>query len=142
MMPNSERPSRVAVIARPNETFYYAAAAMFLQHRLHRDYIGGMQGISFRIFPGVYYRIGGYRSHPIDRTTVDPIDTGTLAISTLRVLFIGTKASVEQPLNRITAINALPDGVEVLSGNKNPLIFHTQDPLTADYINRLCNNPP
>jgi|SRR5579872_232591 len=131
-----------SIISKPGESFYYSANALFLQHRLHRDYVGGTQGISFRIFPGVYYRIGGYRSHPIDRVSVDPIDSGTLAVSNLRILFIGTKASVEQPLSRVTAVHRLPDGVEILSGNSNPLIFRTQDPLTADYVDRLCTNPP
>lgn len=59
-------------------------------------WVGGSQGVSFRVAKGVSYRVGATRGHVVQGEEKPKlIDTGTVVISDQRILFVGGKRTVE-----------------------------------------------
>jgi hypothetical protein len=48
----------------------------YLEDKTRRQYVGGSRGVSVRVMKGVYYHIGGFKGHAIDRTERVHVDTG------------------------------------------------------------------
>jgi hypothetical protein len=60
------------------------------------QWVGGSQGVSFKLVKGVRYRVGATRGHVVqgeERPVV--IDTGTGVVTNQRMMFIGDKRSTE-----------------------------------------------
>ena len=47
----------------------------YLKDKTRRQYGGGSTGVSVRVMKGVYYHIGGFKGHAIDRTERVHVDT-------------------------------------------------------------------
>jgi hypothetical protein len=75
----------------------------YLEDRTRRQYVGGSRGVSVRVMKGVYYHIGGFKGHAIDRTERVQVDTGLLAATTKQIYFSGAKKAFRIPYKKIVA---------------------------------------
>jgi hypothetical protein len=65
--------------------------AKYYHQQGHAHWVGGSQGVSFRIMKGVYYRVGAHRSHRVTTESMDDQGTGTLVVTNQAISFIGVK---------------------------------------------------
>jgi hypothetical protein len=101
----------------------------YLEDKTRTEYQGGSQGLSFRIAKGVYYRMGAFKGHPVQRTERVHADTGVLAITSKHIYFGGDEKSFRVRFDRIVSFLAFTDGVGIVrdAANARPQIFVTGD---------------
>lgn len=85
-------------------------------------YVGGSQGVSFRIAKGVRYHVGGFASRPV-RTDYEKVqDAGDLVVTNQRVVFAGAREVTSVPGKKIADVRIDGDRVWILVENrKTPL---------------------
>jgi len=89
-------------------------------------YVGGSQGISFRIARGVYYRVGAYSGQPITETSEAVGDMGILYVTDQRVIFAGGREVTTVPVKKVADVRIAGNDVVVLSENrKTPFIMRS-----------------
>lgn len=130
------------VISLPGERFFLSSDAVLFAEHAFRQWQGGMQGVSFRVMRGVYYRVGGTRGRSYNRSVIEPDDRGKLSLSDRRMLFVGQRRTIDVPLAKIASIQPFTDGLQVSVGNKAPIQLHTGSDLAGLMLQRLCTNPP
>ena len=130
------------IIPLSGERFFFSTDAVLFAEHTYRKWRGGIQGVSFRVVRGVYYRVGGTRGHSYNESVTEPDDRGTLALSDQRVLFIGKKRTIDVPLRSIASIQPFKDGLQVSIPNKAPILLHTGSDDAGLLLQRLCANPP
>ncbi len=107
----------------------------------HRTkYVGGSQGISFRIAKGVRYHAGGFSGHPVTTYYEKVNDTGDLYVTTERVVFSGSREVTSINGSKVADVRIERDHIWVLAENrKTPLglkLTPTVAPVMA-YATRL-----
>ena len=101
--------------------------AHYWEQRTRRQYVGGSQGVSFRVTRGVYYRVGGFRAVPVDKTETADMGVGTLAFTTKHIYFAGAVKSFRIPYSKIVGIEPHTDGITVTrdAATAKPQTFQT-----------------
>jgi len=131
----------VGVAAGAGEQFYMQVPAVYYAQHSYTDYVGGWQGMSFRVMRGVYYRIGGSRGRGVRRQTLQPDDRGQLLIGNQRVLFVGNEKDIAIPLAHITAVRSFVDGLQIGVANKPLIQFSTPDQMPGQVLKRILGIP-
>lgn len=68
------------------------------------------------------------------------IDPGTIAVTSHRLLFLGTRVRVDLPLAKVSGIRPRPDGVEVLqAGERTRFYTFHKDPSEADLFVQILS---
>jgi len=101
----------------------------YLEDKTRRTYVGGSQGVSLRIMKGLYYRVGGFKGHAIERTERVHVDTGWFVVTTKNVYFAGPAKSFRLPYRKIVSFQPFSDGVGIMrdTTNAKAQIFVTGD---------------
>lgn len=101
----------------------------YYEDRTRTQYVGGSQGISFRVMKGVYYRLGAFRGEPVKTSQRVMVDSGPLVITTKHVTFLGPNKTFRVRHEKILAVHPLSDGVVVQRDamTARPMIFETGD---------------
>src|SRR5262249_11611448 len=81
----------------------------YLEDKTRRQYVGHSQGVSFRIMKGVYYRVGGFRGEPIDKTERVHVDTGTVVVTNENIYFAGPIKALRVPYAKIVSFQPFSD---------------------------------
>ncbi|HEY6290856.1 MAG TPA: hypothetical protein VI455_04740 [Terriglobia bacterium] len=89
----------------------------------HRTkYVGGSQGVSFRIAKGVRYHVGGFSGRPVTTTYEKVQDVGNLYVTTERVVFAGSREVTSIAGNKVADVRIEDDHIWVMAENrKTPL---------------------
>lgn len=100
-------------------------------------------GVSFRVARGVYLRSG--RSHPIRSTkeVIELVDSGRLALTNKRLIFIGAKGSSTIQLSKIVGVEPYTDGVAIAKGAGASPMYQFCDGTTGEFmilLSRFLNN--
>lgn len=110
-----ERPwdiRELGLILGANEQLLWVNYGLTLHEpRTSRTYVGASSGISLRVARGVYYRIGQFRGHPIDRTEVEEVAKGTLALTNQHVYFLSPNKGFKVAYRRVIAVMPFEDGI-------------------------------
>jgi hypothetical protein len=130
------------VLPQRNEQFYFTVAATLFAERTYREFVGGSQGVSFRIMRGVYYRVGGMRGRSENKSVVEAADKGMLSLSNRRLVFIGSGRTIDVPYHLIAGITPFSNGLQINLSNKKPLQFETGEGVSGLMLQRLCTNAP
>ena len=80
------------------------------------QWVGGSQGVSFKVAKGVRYRVGATRGHVVqgeERPVV--IDSGTGVVTNQRMMFIGTKRSTEWAYSKLLGFSLEEEGVALFN---------------------------
>ena len=132
----------LGVIAERGERFYYECpAALFAEH-VYKEYVGRTQGMSFRVMPGMYYRVGGIRGRSVSRSVTELDDRGVVGLSNRRMVFVGSARTHEIRYAVVAGVSAFADGFQVNLKNKAPIRVQTGEGLGGLYLQRLMSNPP
>lgn len=101
----------------------------YYEEKTKRHYVGGSQGVSIRIASGVYYRIGGFKGHPVETQEMVHVDTGILALTDKHIYFGGAKKSFRLLYSKIVSIRSYRDGIGVQkdAASARPQVFVNGD---------------
>lgn len=103
--------------------------ADYLEEKARRQYVGGSRGISVRVMKGVYYHVGEFRGHAIDRTELVHVDTGLVAVTTKQIYFSGAKTAFRIPYVKIVSFEPYSNGLGIMrdAASAKPQILVTHD---------------
>lgn len=90
----------------------------FRETRAVRRTRGGYGGPSIRVAKGVSFRLGGISAKSESREELREIDQGSLVLTNKRLIFIGSKRTINIDLRKIMAIEAYKDGIASQRENK------------------------
>jgi hypothetical protein len=101
----------VPIILKPGEAvFALISPSMLVESRRGPGhYAGGSQGFSFRVAKGIHYRIGANRGTFVQgEEQLAVIDTGTVTVTSRRIVFQGAKQSREWAFAKVLGIQHDP----------------------------------
>jgi hypothetical protein len=113
---------KVDILLKKNEICHFVTSAQLMEEKTKTRYVGGSQGVSFRVAKGVTFRSGSFRGRAIKETNKEVTDTGILYVTNKRVLFVGNKKNVSYPINKILDICKYTDGIKFQKENESNLI--------------------
>jgi hypothetical protein len=119
------------VFLKPGESALYECSSSLYETRAVRHYQAGHVG--FRVAKGVW--IGGSQGQAVSNQEWSKIDSGRFTISNTRLIFDGTRASRNVPLNKIISAQAWLDGIEdAVENRQKNFIFSAPNPYIAQAI--------
>ena len=84
-----------------------------------RETRGSSQGVSIRIAKGVSYRVGQMRARSVVvGTQLQVQDTGVLAITNQRAMFVGKQRTLEFRFDKLVGIEQFADGLRLNVSNR------------------------
>lgn len=86
----------------------------YLEDKVRRQFVGGSQGMSFKVAKGVYYRAGSFKGRSVESTERVHTDTGFLAVTSKHIYFHGARKSFKIPYPKIVSFEAFGDGIGVM----------------------------
>jgi hypothetical protein len=114
------------LMAKAGEIVHTEVAATLMKEVAIREYQGGYQGFSFPIGKtGVRYKVGGSRGHSVQvGTKLDVADSGILAVTNKRAVYMGSRRTVDMPYSKLVNLTVYSDGVQFhLSNRVNAPLF-------------------
>ena len=103
---------------------------------------GGYGGPSFRVAKGVYFRVGGFRAESHEE--LRNIDQGTLTLTNKRLVFSGTKRTINIDLRKIVSVEPYSDSIALRREGKEKTQYFTginQAELTITVGDRVYKEP-
>lgn len=91
-----------------------------------RQYQGGYSGFSFPLGKtGIRYRVGATRGHSVEvGTTLNVADSGLLSVTNKRVLYAGSRKTIEMLYSKLVNLSVYTDGLQFhLSNRVNAPLF-------------------
>ena len=122
--------SNIPVVLGKTECVLWADQKVVLhQCKSKREYVGRSNGISVKIYKGVYYKLGAYKGKPIDHQYYDKIGEGILLYTNKNLIFYNPNKSVKIPYKKIVSLTPYSDGFKVHKDGANalPVIFGNID---------------
>jgi len=117
-------PKALPFIFEKGETpFWHGLNIVLAENRTIRSYGGGSGGFSIRVAPGLYTRVGAFRGHPIDVTSVQGVDIGEMVLTDRQIYFSGPKVTLKIRYGSIVALEAFEDGIGVRTEGGPAKIF-------------------
>ena len=97
--------------------------------RKRREYVGGYSGFSVRIARGVYYKVGGFKGNPVEKTELAHVDKGVLVFTNKNLYFVGQTRSYKIPCKKIISVIPYKEGIMVYRDTKTakPQFFELDD---------------
>jgi hypothetical protein len=106
------KPEDLGIILGSGEELLWVEHGLTLREpKTTRSYVGASAGVSIRVASGVYFRIGQFKGHPIDRTDVVEIGKGTLALTNQQVFFLSPAKGFKLPYRRLVSVIPFEDGI-------------------------------
>lgn len=105
-----------SIILKRNEVLVFEIPGIQLCEERTVKTKGSHQGFSIRIMKGVSYRFGGFEAAA--QKEVVELDVGTLTLTNKRLMFSGSRKSVDYSISKINRIEALEDGVSISRARK------------------------
>ena len=121
------------LMARKGEVVHLEWPAALMKEVALHEYRGGYSGFSFPIGKtGIRYKVGGFRGHSVEAgTRLDVVDMGTLSITSKRVVYMGSKKTMDMPYAKLVNLTLYPDAVQFhLSNRVNAPLFKVADSTT------------
>lgn len=111
----------------------------YLEDKIQREYVGGSQGMSFRVMKGVYYRVGAFKGHSVDHQERVLVAIGILAITNKHIYFYSERKSFKIPYTKIVSFEPMNDGIGIMKDSANAKLqtFITED---GWFTNNLISN--
>lgn len=113
--------SEILVWMFPNCNYY--------EDRVHRTRIGGYEGVSIRVFKGVYYHVGAFQGQSVETHGLEQLDLGALGVTNKHIYFAGKQKGLRIPYAKVVSFNPYSDGIGVHrdTPSARPQIFVTGD---------------
>jgi hypothetical protein len=114
------------LMAKKGEVVHLEWPASLLKEVAIRQYQGGSQGVSIPIGKtGVRYRVSGHRGHIVQvGTQLQVADSGTLAVTNKRAVYMGSRKTVDMPFAKLANLTVFSDGIQFNQTNRvNAVMF-------------------
>jgi hypothetical protein len=136
MLPEVAEPR---LLPKKGEIVHLEIQANLMKEVAIRQYQGGYSGLSIPIGKtGVRYRVGGVRGRMVQvGTELQAADSGILAITNKRAVYMGSKKTIDMPLPKLVNLNVFSDGLQFHMSNRvNPPLFQLdQSEIVAAIVN-------
>lgn len=101
----------------------------YYEKKKQTQYVGGTQGMSFRVAKGVYYRVGGFKGERVETYETTHADTGLLGITNKHIYFTGPEKSFRIRFDKIVSFQPYRDGIGLQrdAASAKPQLFVTED---------------
>ena len=144
LIENGELPvKQVDINLQKNERCYYSASIDWLELRRVTKKIN-YSGPTYRlkIAKGLYYRAGSISPQRITSDELQIVDSGTLYITSKRLIFCGGLKNSTIALNKILSITPYSDGVEIEKDRGKSPVFRVSNnaDILAMFIARVLND--
>lgn len=108
-------------LAKDEEPVYVLKRVALLETRGNGStYVGGSQGVSFRVAKGISYRVGSSRGQLVrNPESLQVVDQGTATFTNKRIVFAGSSASREWRFDKMTNIDIGGNGMQVMLAVNN-----------------------
>lgn len=126
------------LICRRGEVVHAEVAAVLLKETKLREFRGGYSGFSFRVMKGVRYHVGATRGRSaVVGTKMVAVDTGVLAVSSQRLVFLGKAQTIDLPYGKVDSLHVFRDGIQFHVSNRQtaPLFKVESGDVIAAIIN-------
>jgi hypothetical protein len=129
------------IIRKRGEVVHLELAAELLKEVAVREFRAGSQGLSFQVAKGVRYRVGAMRGHMVTvGTEMQVQDTGTLAVTSQRVAYLGSAKASEILFTKLMGMEVFTDGIRLQASNRqNPLLFRFIQAVSGDAVAATIN---
>ena len=107
----------VPIILKKNERVAFILKEISYCEERRQRVSSGSGGYSFRVTRGIWYHTGNLAG-PQYKDSIQKIDTGSLIITSIRFVFIGSMKTVDQPHSKIDAITPFNNGIGISRSNK------------------------
>jgi len=116
------------LILKKNEEAHLEMSAALLKEVAITEYQGGYSGFSFRIVKGVRYHVGGVRGRRVVvGMELKEEDKGVIIVTSHRIVFLGSRKTIEMPYNKLLSLEVFEDGVRFhLSNRKTAPLFKVE----------------
>jgi hypothetical protein len=101
----------------------------YMEDIVRKQYVGGSQGMSFRIMSGVYYRIGGFKGESLATIERRLLGSGMLIVTDQNLYFVGPGKTTCIPYSKIVSFTPFSDGFGLMrdTATAKPQFFLTAD---------------
>jgi hypothetical protein len=102
------------ILKRAEQLLWVEPKVTLREPKVSRTYMGASAGVSIRLARGVYYRVGQFKGHPIDRTQIVEIASGTLALTNQQLYFLSPIRGFKISYRKLVSVTPFEDGVGLL----------------------------
>jgi len=129
------------ILLQKKEIAHYTTFCELFEERVKREYVGGHSGFSIRIAKGIYWRVGGFKGYPVEKSVLTKIDQGKLVVTNKRIVFSGGRKSFSVPYSKLIDIELFKDAVKLNREGKSAReYFGVSDPEVLAKIITLAFN--
>lgn len=108
-----------ALMTKRGEVVHLETSAALLKQVSVREWQGASQGVSFRVAKGVRYRVGSTKRHLVTvGTELQVIDTGRLAVTNQRAVFLGETKTAEMLYSKLIGMQQYSDAISFSVSNR------------------------
>jgi hypothetical protein len=107
------------LMAKRGEIVHLETAAALMKEVIDREFRGGSRGVSVPIAKGVRFRTGSFRGKSVVvGSHLEAADTGIISVSSKRVVFMGTRKTLDTPYAKLASLDAFSDGIRIHASNR------------------------
>lgn len=137
---------RASIQLHDDELCHFAAGARWLESR-SRTFASspyGLDAATIRVPRGSSYRVGALRPRRLTVDELSEVDTGTLYLTSQRVIFQGVEQSFSQGLETLRSVDVFADGIAFeREDNRHPhLVLDEQAEAAAVLLTALLRETP
>ncbi len=101
----------------------------YYEEKIHKHIEGRSSGTSVRIMRGVSVRVGQYQGRVVETTSLDPVDSGSLLITSRRLHFRGAHKTFKIFFDKLALIEPYSDGLKIIRNTTTarPQVFAFND---------------
>lgn len=107
----------------PGEALYGACRSYLMEEVSQRVTNYGYSSFSFRVAPGVNWRVGGGQGRPVTTSQLAPVAHGLLSITSERILFTGSEV-IEILWDDVITLNSQNEGCNIFSHRASVLFAY------------------
>lgn len=107
------------LMAKRGEIVHLETGAALMKEVIDREFRGGSRGVSVPIAKGVRFRTGSFRGKSVVvGSHLEAADTGIISVSSKRVVFMGTRKTIDTPYVKLASLEAFSDGIRIHASNR------------------------
>jgi hypothetical protein len=108
--------------------------SLYEERVVSRHYEGGSSGVSFRVMKGVNFRVGAHRGNIVTEKADQAVSSGSLIITSERVIFQGDAKSFATKLSKIIDITPYHDGLRFSETSRQKPRLISFDNNNGEYV--------
>jgi hypothetical protein len=107
------------LMAKRGEIVHLETGAALMKEVIEREFRGGSRGVSVPIAKGVRFRTGSFRGKSVVvGSHLEAADTGIISVSSKRVVFMGTRKTIDTAYAKLASLDAFSDGIRIHASNR------------------------